>query len=202
MILALLACRPDPGEPNYPDPGELTIDTNDEDFLRGDDPYEEGEDRLSIGIFYEGPVSEWVDVDNVENFFYIYEDSFSVTSSDDRVEGYTSDVLEVSKDTWWGGGIHWEGSPRDLSAYNTLNVSLKSDALEGLELGMKGGDEAKVPVSDYGYVADGEWHHLDIPLADFSGVVLAGVEIPLIIVAEGTPSGTTVLFDNLYLDVQ
>jgi hypothetical protein len=200
MIWLLVACRPDPGAPDYPDPQAVTDDTADADFLAGPDPYEDGEDRLSIGIFYEGAVSEWIDVDNQTAHFYIYENSFGVVPSDERVEGYTSDELVVARDTWWGGGIHWD-SPRDLSTYTHLNISLRSNEVTDMDLGMAGGTEDKVTATSYGYVNDGEWHHLAIPLADLA-IDTSQITIPLLFVAEGTASGDSILIDNVYMDVQ
>ncbi len=199
MIWLLLACRPDPGAPSYPEPGGWTTDS-DSEFLPGPDPFIEGEDRLSIGIFYEGESSEFVEIDNVTNHFYIYESSFSVTSDAERAEGYVSDRVILSRDTWWGGGVHWD-SPRNVSAYNTYHLSLRSDDVGSFSIGMKGGTETQLPASDYGFVSDGAWHHLVIPLADF-GVDLSVTEIPLILVSDTSSTGAELLVDNVYMDVE
>ena len=194
----LLACRPDPGAPDYPEPSALGRDS-DSDFLSGTTPYEEGDTRLSIGIFYEGGASQWIDVDNVSQHFYIYEASFTVATSDERVEGYTSDEIVVARDTWWGGGVHWD-DPRDLSAYTTMHVALMSEDNAALEIAMQaGGDEGKLAASDYGFVADGAWHDVVIPLEDF-GLSLSAVDVPLVLVGEAWDSGSSFHIDDLYLD--
>lgn len=199
MIWFLLACRPDPGEPNYPDPTEQVDDT-DAEFLEGPDPYVEGEERLSIGVFYEGTSTEFVEIDNTTAHFYIYEASFSVTTDTERAEGYVSDKFTLARDTWWGGGVHWD-SPRDLSAYNSYHLSLLSNDDVAIDLGMKAGTENKVSASDYGFVGDGEWHHLVIPLEDF-GLTLSSVEIPMILVSDTSSTGASFLVDNVYMDVE
>lgn len=198
MIWLLLACRPDPGAPVYPSPSSGSSDTGeDPDFLTGDTPFDGT--RLSLGIFYEGDASETVLIDDAAAAFYIYESSFSVVATDDRVEGYTSDELTVARDTWWGGGIHWL-SNRDISSYTTLHVALRSDGMVP-DIGMKADVETKVSAASYGFAADGEWHALAIPLADF-GLDTTSVEIPLLLVGEGTPAGSSFHIDDLYLDAR
>ena len=66
MTLNLLACREDPGAPEYPDPAQSPGDTGstDDDFLSGSEPYVEGEARLSVGLFYEGGYSDLLEVDD------------------------------------------------------------------------------------------------------------------------------------------
>ena len=57
---------------------------------------------------------------------------------------------------------------------------------------------ASVDAVDYGYVADGEWHTLSIPLSDFSGLDLNAVNIAFSLTSEGGAQGDQLLFDNLY----
>jgi hypothetical protein len=54
----------------------------------------------------------------------------------------------------------------------------------------------------FGFSADGEWHHLVIPLADFAaaGVDLSQVTGPLIVAGEGGAEGDVLYIDNLYLE--
>ena len=60
MLFLLLACRPDPGAPSYPERTGRTVDTADTNFLSGPDPYQDGDKRLSLGIFYEGVITKGV----------------------------------------------------------------------------------------------------------------------------------------------
>ena len=98
ILLNLNACRPPSGPDDYasqeyiPDAAmPLTLELA------------EGEERLSIGIFYEGPFTEEVLVDDVSSHFYIYEETFSMISFDsDRVEGLNSDLITHRGGAWWG----------------------------------------------------------------------------------------------------
>ncbi|MBN1336809.1 MAG: hypothetical protein JXB39_12705 [Deltaproteobacteria bacterium] len=198
LFVALLACRPDPGDPEYPEPGPWG-DTGG-DFLPGPDPYEDGDARLSLGFFYEGGYS---DFDPPEHL-YIYENSFTTDVSGDRVEGLTSDVWIHGGGAWWGGGIHYDAA-RDFSAWTTLYISLMAPAEGGfptVDVAMEGGSQARLDAGTYGFAQDGEWHHLAIPLAAFAsaGADLSGVTVPLILVDEGGNAGDRLFIDNLYLE--
>ena len=197
LLALLLACRPDPGAPSYPErePWERAVSDG---FLAT--PLADGEARLGIGVFYEGATTDLVPIDDTTTHFYVYEASFGVAASDDRVEGYASDELVLRGKPWWGGGVHWD-SPRDLSGYDTLHLALKSEVLGSWDLGMAGGREGRVDVADHGMVADGDWHALDIPLQAFAdgGTDLTRVTIPLLLVGEGGAEGDAVAIDDLYL---
>jgi hypothetical protein len=195
LAASLLACRPEPGQPQYPvyepwDGGEGN------GALPGPFPYVEGEDRLSLGFFYEGGASETALFDN----YFIYESTYSQTISDERIEGLQSDVLTISgAQVWWGGGLFWD-TARDLSSWTTLHVSFRATdaAFEGMEIEVIGGSAGRVSPFDYGFLADGEWHSLAIPLGDFSGVAFTTVTTPASFVAgAGTPD-TELFIDDLY----
>ena len=201
MLLLLLACRPDPGNPSYPDPAaEETgvVDTGDPNNYPGPDPYAEGEARLSVGAFYEGGYSDLLAVDVVSIFYYIYSNTFTQTvDSDERIEGYVSDLITVGGQGWWGGGIH-SGSAVDLSAWTTVHFSAKSETIDDFDLGIQAdGGEGSVQASSYGFVNDGEWHSMDIPLADF-GLSTGTTTGLLLFIGEGDAEGSTIHFDNLY----
>ena len=196
LVLMLVACRPDPGAPRYPERLPWNRAASD-GFLAT--PLAEGEERLGIGVFYEGETTDIVPINDTTTHFYVYESSFGVAASDDRVEGFASDELVLRGNPWWGGGVHWD-APRDLRGYDTLHVALKTESLGAWELGVKGVREASVDVADYGLEADDAWHTLEIPLADFveGGADLSQVSIPLLLVGEGGEEGDTVAIDDLY----
>ncbi|HCH61203.1 MAG TPA: hypothetical protein DFR83_00265, partial [Deltaproteobacteria bacterium] len=203
-LLALVACRPAPPKLVYPEPAQWDPLGTDPDFL-GNNPYQTGDARLDIGVFYEGGSSELVPVDDVENFFYIYEETFALVVSDDRIEGYESDAIEPVGNAWWGGGVHWSQA-RDLSAWTTLHLSLKcNDAeLASAEIGMTGGGtEGSVILTDLGFVADGTWQSFDVPLDSFTnlGVDLSSVTVPLLLLGTTAPAGTSLQIDDLYFTV-
>jgi len=207
-VLALAACRPDIGAPEYPNPLPIGSDTADTGggFLPGPDPWREGEARLSIGIFYENGASQTIPIDNLTTHFYIYENTFTLQTSSDRVEGLSSDVIVHGSNTWWGGGVTWNAA-RDLYSWTTMHVWLKSSdaSFDGFQLGMNGGDtEARVSATDYGFATDGAWHGLSVPLSDFTsqGANLGQVTVPLLLVAATGSQGETMSIDNLYFTAE
>ena len=226
MLWLLLACRPDPIErPGNESLSELIGDTASDGLPEGPDPYEEGEDRLSLGLFYEGGFSEEILIDDQSVFFYIWTvegtsiPTFVQIPSYDAVEGMIADELIASDAGWFGGGLSWL-QERDLSQWKYMNLSIRSteEALAGLKIGMGGrykeggsctGSGTRqnwVSLSNYGFVPDGEWHHLQIPLYDFTICLdLEGVSEPfnlLMAPLTSEDSGSSVFFDNLYLTVE
>ncbi len=197
LPLALLACRPDPGAPSYPDPGPWAREGD--DFYA--DPFAEGEERLGYGVFYEGEANEALVIDGVENHFYIYESTFSVATTDDRWEGYVADEISNNGVGWWGGGVHWDVA-RDISGWDTLHVVLKTDVLTDWYVGITGGgQEVRVAVAEEGLSADDAWHELEIPLSLYAdgGADLTSVTVGVLLVGEGGSEGDTVTIDGLYL---
>jgi len=68
---------------------------------------------------------------------------------------------------------------------------------------MTGGGEDRhvVNATTYGYVNDGEWHQLSIPLSDFvsDGLDLSAVRSPLSLGGAAGMATDFALIDNLYL---
>ena len=195
IVLLLFACRPDPGNPQYPGMGDLPN-------FGGPDPYEEGEDRLTLGLFYEMESSENYLIDNTSRFFYIWNQTFDVFAANDFIEGYAADTIVVNDLGWWGGGIFWS-EEADFSEWTTMNVSFKSsdEELTGLEVGMGQGDGEILhwfSAEEYGFSQDNEWHSLSIPLAEAWDVIdPTRIQMPFNIRGNG-PEGVEVLIDNLY----
>jgi hypothetical protein len=198
IVLALTACRENPGTASYPD-RPVFVDVGD-DFLDGSAPWE-GQERLSIGAFYEGGATETVVIDDIVTHLYVYDNTFSVSLSTDRVEGLSSDEVVANNVGWVGGGIHWD-SPRDLSAWTAMHLALQSENSDynGLTIGMNGGDvEFSIEASDYGFVPDGEWHDVTISLTDFTGVDTTQVGVALILLDDGVGDGAILRVDDVYL---
>ncbi|MFK7928655.1 MAG: hypothetical protein AB8H79_10745 [Myxococcota bacterium] len=210
MILPIIAaaavsaaCRPLPeGDPVYPDVVPFE-DTGDSGGLPGDTPYDGSTPRLSFGTFYEGEASDFLIVDDQAVNYFIYQ-GYSQSTNSDRVEGFVSDELTLTADSWWGGAIQMaEGTTTDLSAWTTLHLAMRSDdeSMEDFLLGFGGtGGEVRVSPTDFGFVADGDWHVLNIPMSSFDTANLAEATIPLLIIAEGGVAGTSVQIDDLYLE--
>ncbi len=219
MGLVAGGCRVDPGETDY-ESQQISDFVEDEtdaggtmEFLPGPDPFGPGDSRLTFGPFYEGSQSAEIPIDDVRNFFFVFDangqSSIQITTSDDRIEGFESNVFEHAGGGFWGMSLAWftanpddGGMPRpeDMSAWTTAHISFKSSdpAFADLEIGVASeAGEGRVSASDYGYTNDGEWHTLDIPLDDF-GTDLTSVTTPLILVGEGGAAGDELLVDNFY----
>jgi len=211
FIIGALGCRPDPGP--APDYAQIEGEVSNDAIPQGPDPYAEGVPRFSFGLFYEGGASEFAPIDDATRFWWIWDEvlgqTFGQTSSNDVVEGLQSDCITVADLGFWGGGIEWL-SGADLSGWTMLHISLKSfdRPMESTEVGL--GDlvsdsgsvnYAFLPVADYGFVADGRWHHVTIPVADFEalGVQLEDPSLPFALRGEDTPEGSQIWVDNLYL---
>ena len=71
----LTACREPLGEPDYDSfEGEAIVAL--EDMINtGPDPFRTGEQRLNIGLFYEGEYTDEVIIDDVDTSFFIWNES-------------------------------------------------------------------------------------------------------------------------------
>ena len=224
ILCALLhSCRADLGTPDYSSFAGITDSgvapsSEDLDSLPGPFPFTPGASRLSFGIFYEGQYSELIEVDDQTRHYYIFETetnprviTYEQSETSDRIEGKTAHVLELTGTPWWGGGIIWD-EPEDLSQWTTLILALKSDAegISDIDISVQyefGNSmppvvkDAKLQASAYGYVNDGEWHVLEIPMTDFSdgGADLSRVRAPLIFAREGGIASEKLVVDSVFL---
>ena len=221
FLLFTVACRPDPGTPDYSsfagitDSGVSNGENNEE--LPGPRPFEPGDKRLSFGVFYEGSYSDLLEVDEMTRHYYIFQTetdppvlTYDQEESGDRIEGRVSDVITLSGTPWFGGGIIWDLA-EDLSAWTTLVVAARSDssALDDFDIsvqyeiaGSLTAKSAKVSASTYGYTNDGEWHVLEIPLQDFidQGAQLGAIRSPFIFAKDGGNAGDQLALDSLFLE--
>lgn len=211
LLLLLAACRPDPGPADYtgqelPDNLDPDGGTQPSDLLPGPFPYEAGQRRLMVGIFYEAGRSEEFLLDNVDSNFYLYENTVYVESDPDHVEGKSADRIVQNGKPWMGFGVHWKQT-RNFDAWKTLHVSMKSSdaAFVNVKVGMSSGTGTsekgyQLALTSYGWANDGEWHHLAIPVADYvaAGLKLNDVSSPFTFAAEGGTAGQSLLLDNLY----
>lgn len=197
LLFALLACRPDPGAPDYPE-REPWSPGDDDDFYA--DPYETGEERLGIGVFCETDTTESVPIDDVDAHFYIYSATLTVTATDDRWEGYVADELVDNGVGWWGGGVHWD-TARDLSEWDTLHLAVRGEDVADFDVGLTGGgEEVRVSAASVGYTPDDEWHELEIALSTFEagGADLGAVTVALMLLGEGGEAGDALTVDGVY----
>jgi hypothetical protein len=209
-VLALLAaCRPDPGDSDYENQGPATpTDGNpngDPDVLPGPFPYQAGQRRLGVG-FYEGGRSDDIPVDNSTTFVYLYDNTVTMEPSSTRVEGKSADLVVHAGKAWLGFGVHWN-TPRNLSTWKRLHVSLRSSdpGFAQVEVAMSDDvKDVKINVEKYGYVNNGQWHHLSIPLTDFtaSGLKLGVIDAPFVLLAGGGAPADKLLIDNVYFTAE
>lgn len=201
-LVVTSGCRPEPSEPPiYRNADDFTDpDGPGGEPIEGPDPYEPGEARLALGIFYEGEFSQQVVIDDVTTSFFIFDATFTMTLDDDFVaEGLESNRITHAGLTYLGGGINWAES-RDLSDWTTLYVSLRSDdpAFSDLDIRIQADGEGSVAASSYGYTNDGQWHHLAIPLADYDGLDLTQVTGPFVFIGDTGDQGERLWIDNVY----
>ncbi|MGK0361034.1 MAG: hypothetical protein ACI9U2_003352 [Bradymonadia bacterium] len=204
-LAASVGCRADSGPDDYISQERFAFDAAPPPI---DASILDGEERLSIGAFYEGPATETVIIDGLQTHFYIYEATVNVgPTEDERIEGAVSDRFSHAGGPWWGAGVHWD-VPRDISGWESLHISLKtSDASMGdLKLGMNDPNEvqAVVDTADYGFLADGEWHDLTIPLSDYvaAGADLTQIGASLVFVGAVGEAGDTMFVDAVFLSRQ
>lgn len=204
MLFLLLACRPDPGAPSYPDRMGLILDTADTNFLSGPDPYQDGDKRLSLGIFYEGGYSDLIPVDDVTVFYYIYNNYTETTDPDDRVEGYVSAVWTISGQTWFGGGVN-ATVPVDLSAWDTLHFSVKglpTETITDLSVNVEtAAGSTGVDLFGEGFAMDNTWHTFSFPLSTFS-TDFTETNGLFVMVSDAGAGGDAIKIDNLYFTAE
>ena len=105
---------------------------------------------------------------------------------------------------WFGFGFTAD-QLHDLSAFagGNLHLAMKSSATETLNLSINLGLAAGTIVFEsgsdpYGFTRDGQWHELTIPLADFNGVNLSGVETLFSI--NGTGNISDIALSDIYFE--
>lgn len=210
LALGLGACRPDAGASDYasqePFEAEGSGGGGPSNELEGPDPWVAGEDRLSIGAFYEGGSSDLVPIDEETTHLYVYESTLRLLPTTTRVEGLEATAIEHAGGAWWGFGVHWD-IPRDMTAWTTLHVSLRTDVagFDAVEFGMNDADGTyTVQASDYGWATDDTWHHLAIPLTDLDDAGLSRDRVTAALVVLGGPgaNGDQLLFDNVYFTAE
>ncbi len=209
LVVLVCGCGGGSGNPDYSDHEGLP--PPDQKFEEPD-PFQLGKDRLSVDVFYEGGRTETIKINGFRTHYFIFggpelgRESFAQGISHDRLEAEESAKVTLVGTAFWGGGIVWD-EPIDLSEWKKLFVSFKSSdrsfARFDLTLLYGDGDPRSVTLAptNYGYVNDGQWHFLEIPLQDAidRGLDPTQVRSPFIIGASGGLAGDELLIDNLYL---
>ena len=200
-----IGCGEDLPDPNYPDFTDALADLAETTtFVESPTPFVPGSKRLSIGIFYDGAYSDIILLDDTTTHFYIYEQTFDIKNEYQLVrEGLRADAIIGVGTPWLGGGVSWDEA-KDLSNWSTMHVSLRSDnpQFNDLKLEIEAGRVLRVELADYGFVADGEWHELSIPLDTLTerGADLTAVTRPFVLIGGNISVGSRLIVDNLYLE--
>jgi len=187
------------------------------------DPFQVGDERLYVGLFYEGGYSEEILINTSTTDYFVFAvdrrepvatRSFAEGVSRDRVEGRFSYEITLNGSPFWAGGIIWF-EPIDLRGWTTMFVSFKSSdpSFETFDLELTSGDRIDaegnelpdpsgfpLDPTDYGYANDGEWHFLEIPLQDAIdlGWDPSIARSPFTFSRAGGDQGDVLLIDNLY----
>ncbi len=119
--------------------------------------------------------------------FYIWENTLTGISKSPR-EGSDSLSFKSAAGLNWFGAAFTATVKLDLSAYryqqSYLHFALKTSSAVPFQIGMKSGNVKDIgqkwivfaPGQDpYGFVRDGRWHEINIPMSDFAGVDLSQV---------------------------
>lgn len=183
----LAGCRPDPGAPLYIDDAGVS------------------RPRLSVGVFYSGPASDVIPIDDATRRVDIFSGTISaiILDNKDRIEGQPSASLVHAGMPWWGMGVDWD-APLDLSRWKTMHVSFKSSsaAFKDFKVTMNSGKDASVDATAYGYKNDGVWHVLTIPVADFvkAGLDVTATRAPFVLGGGGGAAGESLKLAGLYFE--
>lgn len=219
LFIALVGCREDPGSFDYSSHEGVRQPV---EFLPGPTPYVSDVPRLWLQVFYEPAGDERVFPFNADNTFIFAFDTagdgtgaFTVNDEDeessDRVQGEVSNRIVHQGFTFWGLGVFWF-QPRDISQYTTFNISLKSTStaaatFDEITLVFTSGAANPAPTvtssvgaTEYGYVNDGEWHSLTIPISDLEarGFIPFLVRSPLGLGGDEGTLGDSFLIDDVY----
>ncbi|MGD8176306.1 glycosyl hydrolase [Marinimicrobium sp. ARAG 43.8] len=120
-------------------------------------------------------------------------------------EGSAALAYEVAPGDWWGMGLlHKDQNLRNYQ-HGYLHFDMKTESPTPITVGMgstAGGDgsvELSAGAEQYGLERDGEWHHVAIPLSQFSGVDFETVQALFTLSGPAPAALMTVAVDNIYL---
>ena len=130
-----------------------------------------------FGIYTNNPnIASKFNIDNITGFLYNWSNTVSFNSTLSAYDG--EDVLSFRSSgaaNWWGIGFYSD-SPLNFKNFTdgNLNLALRTKSAENFTLAIQGANETKGEVqfkagSDpYGFVRDGHWQTLSIPMADLT----------------------------------
>ena len=146
----------------------------------------------------------------VQGDFFIWEHTL-VAGTQNPVEGTSSISLQSAPGPTWFGAAFTPNVKFNLSAFGNpnskLHFSMKTSASTTFTIGMKSGNIDGVgqkwisfqPGSDpYGFVRDGQWHSIDIPMSDMAPEVDLTEVSQLFQVLGTTGPIPAIEFDDIY----
>ncbi len=160
-----------------------------------------------LGLYTENPnISEKLEVNNSSIFLYIWDNTLKVLTTNAYEGKNVMSFASVAGKTWYGTGLYANPAV-DLSAYKngSLHFALKTTDTKEFYIGIEGANRTKKtiifnePNDPYGFVRDGQWHQIAIPMSEFSSVDLTACGNFFIM--GGAPSITDIAVDDVYLSV-
>ncbi len=119
-------------------------------------------------------------------------------------EGSTGLKVTVGNAGWMGFGVSAYNIGHDLSAYtgSVLKFDIKTTSQKSYKVGLKSGSTTEAWVtltSAMGYVADGQWRTVTIPISSFTGLKFNMIsQYFMFASANGSQSGDVINIDNIY----
>jgi beta-glucanase (GH16 family) len=130
------------------------------------------------GIYSNNPnISKRFPLDNVAGFLYNWNNTITFNKTYSAFDG--EDVLcfrSSGAAGWWGFGL-FSSKPVNLEnfANGYLNLNMRTSSKESFKIGMDGANKSHGDVEfienkdPYGFVRDGNWHAISIPVLDLMG---------------------------------
>jgi beta-glucanase (GH16 family) len=164
--------------------------------------------KTVYGIYTNNPlIKEKFEIDNTNGYLYIWENTLERIEEAPSYEG--DDLIaftSINGKTWFGFGL-FSNAGIDLSLFSSgyLKLALRTTSSSDFWIGVGGADdtEAKIDFKNgsdpYGFVRDGKWHRVTIPVSD---LIIKGLDLTSckdIFMLGGEPTITNILVDDIYL---
>ncbi|MEC9091948.1 MAG: hypothetical protein VX438_04525, partial [Planctomycetota bacterium] len=125
--------------------------------------------------------------------------------SGSAAEGKHSWLLEAAAGEWFGGSV-WVANHRNMSNYSDgfLHFTAKSKSPAALRVGIKSsrGGESWLPLGDenseFGFLRDGQWHPVKVPLNRFSNIDFETVHQLFMIAGEAPGQPVRLSIDHVW----
>jgi beta-glucanase (GH16 family) len=168
----------------------------------------------SFGVFTENPahMTAGEAVLGLDQDFYIWENTL-ITTTPHPYEGTTCFALTSTPGLNWFGAALTPRVKYNLSAFryptSRLHCALKTTSTQTFQIGMKSGTVNDIGqrwitfasgADPYGFVRDGQWHVVEIPMSDFGGVDLTDISQFFELLGTAGPITNIEIDDVCFLD--